>query len=86
MDLQHTRHAASQVYQGAKAVSQGCTKAVLEVHDAVQQTRIDTDVALKQVAHHVQATLNTTNDCAEGVLAMRSELQQVQSATKDAIQ
>ena len=86
MDLQHTRHAASQVYQGAKAVAQGCTKAVLEVHDTVQRTRIDTNMVLKQVAHHVQSTLNATNDCAEGVLSIWSELQQVQSATEDAIQ
>ena len=61
-----------------------CTKVVLEVHDAVQQTHIDTNLALKQVTHHVQSTLNATNDCAEGVLAMQSELQQVQSATEDA--
>ena len=43
-------------------------------------------MALKQVAQHVQSILNMTNDCAEGVLVMRSELQQVQSATEDAIQ
>ena len=85
MDLQHTKRAASQVYQGTKAVAQECTKAVLEVNDAVQQIRIDTGVALKQVAHHVQSILNVTNDCTEGVLAMQSELQQVKSATKDAI-
>ena len=51
------------------------TKAVLEVHDAVQQTRIDTNMALEQVAHHVQSIFNVTNDCAEGVLAARNELQ-----------
>ena len=50
-------------------MAQECTKAVLEVHDAVQQTRIDTNVALEQVAQHVQSTLNATNDCAEGVLS-----------------
>ena len=74
-DLQHTKHAASQVYQGTKAVAWECTKAVLEAHDAVQQTRIDTNAALEQVAQHMQTTLNATNDCAEGVLAMRNELQ-----------
>ena len=57
MDLQHTKHAASQVYQGTKAVVWECTKVVVEVHDAVQQTCIDTNVALKQVAHHVQSTV-----------------------------
>ena len=59
---------------------------VLEVHNAVQQARIDTNMALKQVAHHVQSTLNASNDCTEGVLAMQNELQQVQSATKEVIQ
>ena len=74
-DLQHTKRAASQVYQGTKAVARECTKAVLEAHDAVQQMRIDTNAALAQVAQHVQTTLHAINDCAEGVLAMRNELQ-----------
>ena len=74
-DLLHTKCAASQVYQGTKAVAQECTKAVLEAHDAVQQTRIDTNAAVEQVAQHVQTTLHATNDCAEGVLAVRNELQ-----------
>ena len=52
-----------------------CTKVVIEVHDAVQQTRIDTNVALEQVAQYVQSTLNATNDCTEGVPAMWNELQ-----------
>ena len=50
VDLQHTKRAASQVYQGTKAVARECTKAVLEAHDAIQQTRVDTNMALKQVA------------------------------------
>ena len=75
MDLQYTKCAASQVYQGTKAVARECTKAVIGVHNAVQQMRIDTNVALKQVANHVQSIINATNDHAEGVLAMRSELQ-----------
>ena len=52
-----------------------CTKAVLEAHNAVQKTRIDTNAALEQVAQHVQTTLHATNDCAEGVLVMRNKLQ-----------
>ena len=74
-DLQHTKRAASQVYQGTKAVTRECTKVVHEAHDAVQQMRIDTNAALDQVAQHVQTTLHATNDCAEGGLAMRNELQ-----------
>ena len=73
-DLQHTKRAASQIYQGTKVVARECTKAVLEAHDAVQQTRIDPNAALEQVAQHVQSTLHATNDCPEGVLAMRKEL------------
>ena len=57
MDPQQTKHAASQVNQGTKAVARECTKAVLEAHDAVQQTLIDTNMALKQVAHNMQSTL-----------------------------
>ena len=56
-------------------MAQECTKAILEVHDAVQQMRIDTNMALKQVAQHVQSILNATNVCAEGVLAVWNELQ-----------
>ena len=49
VDLQHTKRAASQVYQGTKAVARECTKAVLEVHDTIQQMRVDMNMALKQV-------------------------------------
>ena len=74
-DLQHTKRAASQVYQGTKVVAQECTKVVLEAHDTVQQMCIDTNAALEQVTQHVQTTLHAANDCAEGVLAVRNELQ-----------
>ena len=50
VDLQHMKCAASQVYQGTKAVARECTKAVVEAHNAIQQMRVDTNMALKQVA------------------------------------
>ena len=81
-DLQKTKLAAISVFAGTKALTGECAWAVIEVQDVVHQTRLDTNAVLKHVANDVCFNLVVISDCAQAMLSVCNEVQQVHSKAK----